>query len=59
MTSDLEDALEEQNWSSLYDMSDANEAVSLIIGNVEAALDIEAPLIPITFRPDKPKIILS
>ena len=59
VTSDLEDALEEQNWSSLYDMSDANEAVSLIIGNVEAALDIVAPLIPITFRPDKPKISLS
>ena len=40
-------------------MPDANEAVSLIIGNVEAALDIVAPLIPITFRPDKPKLSLK
>ena len=39
-------------------MSDPNEAVSLIVGNVEAALDKVAPLKPITFRPDKPKVSL-
>jgi hypothetical protein len=58
VTSELEDALQEHNWSSLYNMSDPNEAVSLIVSNVEAALDKVAPLKPITFRPDKPKLSL-
>jgi hypothetical protein len=58
VTSEFEDALQEHKWSSLYDMSDPNEAVSLIVSNVEAALDKVAPLIPITFRPDKPKLSL-
>jgi exonuclease III len=58
VTSELEDALQEQNWSSLYKMSDPNEAVTLIVRNVEAALDKVAPLKPVTFRPDKPKLSL-
>ena len=58
VTSELEDALQEYDWSSLYNMSDPNEAVSLIVKNVEAALDKVAPLKPITFRPDKPKLSL-
>ena len=58
VTSEFEDALQEHDWSSLYNMSDPNEAVSLIVGNVEAALDKVAPLKPITFRPDKPKVSL-
>jgi hypothetical protein len=59
VTSEFEDALQEHHWSSLYDMSDPNEAVSLILSNVEAALDKVAPLKPITFRPDKPKLSLK
>ena len=59
VTSELEDALEEHDWSSLYDMTDPNEAVSLIVSNVEAALDKVAPLKPITFRPDKAKLSLK
>ena len=58
VTSELEDALQEYDWSTLYNMSDPNEAVSLIVKNVEAALDKVAPLKPITFRPDKPKLSL-
>jgi hypothetical protein len=59
VTSEFEDALQEHHWSSLYNMSDPNEAVSLILSNVEAALDKVAPLKPITFRPDKPKLSLK
>ena len=59
MTSDLEDALLEHDWSTLWsEISEPNEAVSLIISNVEATLDKVAPLKPITFRPDKPKLSL-
>ena len=58
VTSELEDVLNEQDWSPIYGMSNSNEAVSLIVNNVEAALDIVAPLKPITFRPDKPKLNL-
>jgi hypothetical protein len=58
VTSELEDVLDEQDWSPIYGMSDSNVAVSLIVNNVEAALDIVAPLKPITFRPDKPKLNL-
>ena len=43
MTSELKDALEEQDWFSLYDMTDPNEAVSVIVKNVVAALDKVAP----------------
>ena len=58
VTSELKDALEEQDWFSLYDMTDPNEAVSVIVKNVVAALDKVAPLKPITFQPDKPKLSL-
>ena len=43
VTSELKDALEEQDWFSLYDMTDPNEAVSVIVKNVVAALDKVAP----------------
>ena len=59
VTSEFEDALEEHDWSSLYDISDPNDAVSLLVSNVVAALDKVAPLKPITFRPDKPKLSLK
>ena len=58
VTSEFEDALQEHDCSSLYSMTNPNEAVSLIVGIVEAALDEVAPLKPITFRPDKPKLSL-
>ena len=49
MTSELKDALEEQDWFSLYDMTDPNEAVSVIVKNVVAALDKVAPPNPSLF----------
>ena len=58
LTSDFEAALDEHDWSLLYDTTDANEIVSQIVNNVVDALDKVAPLKPITFRPDKPKLNL-
>ena len=60
VTSDFEAALEEENWDTLFsEITDPNMAVSLIVNNVEKALDKVAPLKPISFRPDKPKISLK
>jgi hypothetical protein len=59
VNSDFEAALEEEDWCPLYEMNDPNMAVTLIINNVVKALDKVAPLKPITFRPDKPKISLK
>ena len=41
VTSEFEDALEKHDWSPLYDMSDPNEAVSLIVKNVGARRDVK------------------
>jgi hypothetical protein len=56
---DLEDALETKDWSSLYNTSDANEAVTTHLKHVEEALDIVAPVKAIKIRPDKPQISLK
>ena len=59
VTSDLEMALNEHDWSPLYQMNDPNEIVSQIVNNITESLDIVAPLKAISFRPDKPKISLK
>ena len=41
VTSEFEDALEKHDWSPLYDMSDPNEAVSLIVKNVGSRRDVK------------------
>ena len=58
LTSDFEAVLDEHDWSLLYSMTDANEVLSQIVGNVVDSLDKVAPLKAITFRPDKPKLSL-
>ena len=57
--SEFEDALQEQDWSQLYQTNDPNEVVDKIVKNIQMSLDKVAPLIPISFRPDKPKISLK
>ena len=59
VVSDFEDALESKDWSSLYNMSDPNEALELLLNQVEEALDLVAPVKAIKIRPDKPKISLK
>ena len=59
VTSDFEAALDEFDWSPLYDTNDANQAATLIVKNITGALEKVAPLKPITFRADKPKISLK
>ena len=58
LASDLEAALEMTDWSPIFDIKDPNEAVDFLFNNVKKALDIVAPMKPINFRPDKPKISL-
>ena len=58
-TSDLEAALGMSDWSKIFDIHDPNEAVDLLINNVNEALDIVAPVQEIKIRPNKPKISLK
>ena len=58
VTSELKDALEEQDWFSLYDMTDPNEAVSVIVKNVVAALDkVAPPSNPSLFSQTNPSLV--
>ena len=57
--STLEDALQSKNCSQLFDLCDPNEAVTYLLERITEALDEEAPLKKVKFRPDKPELSLK